>query len=1500
MACTFQFQAGYVLEAINRWIDSLTESEIVEKSRFKALYNNLSCFEVKSDLFLDETDNKESIPAIVNNLIIRGMPTWPSWELEHIISEKTGIFKEFDELGALEFMFSGDRGFKTLFFRALHIIEPRINRNILHNNYQNSWESLGSRYEEEYLYKDVPLYLNDGEGDYLIQLIEPQRLLDTMVANENVINEMRNNFHQQRADFVIEFPYPLRENGKRGICIEIDGPQHLNRDQEYLDKKRDEALLDSNWTKTLRLPVSEFSVDGLNKHFTKLSPLLETDCFKIIKTNYTEPLYKTSDGLIAMELILSPFAIARIQLSLIKAILCNGLSLKNKSWNIAVIERDVPCAKLAIDDLRRLFKNLFCLEGKGRKLPEIHLTVYNTEEFSSCQLQFADCIYPISKITNDKLKYDLLIDISVLERCGLSEKETTLDYENYIEIRSSFSQKTNPEFISTERIKWKPVFNSEGNDSTKLNEDVVQCLKFFLLNIFHKADFRPGQLPILHRAIQNQTVIGLLPTGGGKSLTYQLAALLQPGFTLVIDPIKSLMKDQVDSLARAGINGTVFINSSLKTVEERQIALQKIRSGQALFCFVSPERLQMKEFRDVLKDMALNRKYFSYGVIDEVHCVSEWGHDFRTSYLSLGRNLIEHCKASSGEVALFGLTATASYDVLSDVQRELSGNRKGRQIPDDAIVRHETTNRDELQFFVEPIELSTDDIEEITNKAKKEKFELEIKAAIGAVKHSAIKKLLKRAPEILYEFNSNPGNVIDEELVELTYNQENTKRASDLFNEVKFDSVETDNFWNSDCNNAGLVFTPHRTWYFGVTDKYKDSQYHNGVYDSIIHDPELNYLVPGTFMGVDSDDAKVAAEVEKDNLSNQDLFISNKLNLMVSTKAFGMGIDKPNIRFTVHTNYPSSIESFVQEAGRAGRDRKLAVSAIVFNDQVFDDKDKPGQTFDVDFDIQKTFYNNSFKGQEKEKAIIYELLTEVTNPKRRQTYELARKLGRNEHDDTSEFNFILNFNREFGTLFLDDADGNKYGYLRLRSNQIVTEKANIDVSIATLYIKKLQNLIVKLRPENGYDELADWIGADRPVDPTPGIERVLSGMNYGEKYEIVIPFSNDEDKIYHRLTNILLPVLKGVTPELCIGCWHSNGIEFLNEIFKKFHIEDYDEFISTHISKKEDRDLFLQRITYAINSRRDKSDTEKAIYRLSLVGVIDDYTIDYNTETFKISGIKKTDEELHGCLFNYISKYYSSSRTEQIINDLKLRKGKSEIQRILNYVIDFIYTEVAKKRFEAIKAMKTCCRVGLDKGNIEMKTWIHLYFNSKYARKDYSLELPGLNKKLFKTLPSKLIEKRTCLYNTSLLDWSEEGKESNFDWIIDFIHVTEIDYNNAQKDNLKHLRGACTRFIITNPDNYVFRLLRAFSNLVLDEEGFHEKHIKLVSEDLEKGFQSLWLKMEGDQKLFFKSLKEYQQHVITRLTNKDVIEGFIDHLNKVIFLSHVEWTKKFTKSFIEF
>ncbi|MDR1897520.1 MAG: DEAD/DEAH box helicase, partial [Prevotellaceae bacterium] len=435
-------------------------------------------------------------------------------------------------------------------------------------------------------------------------------------------------------------------------------------------------------------------------------------------------------------------------------------------------------------------------------------------------------------------------------------------------------------------------------------------------------------------------VIGLLPTGGGKSLTYQLAAMLQPGITIVIDPLRALMKDQYDGLINNGIDTCTFIYYTLRRTEEidmieqdkreREKREKQMESSQVQFVFLSPERLCIYRFRERLKRMRDLHVYFAYGVIDEVHCVSEWGHDFRFPYLHLGRNLYNYVcsKDQKKHLTLFGLTATASFDVLADVERELSGDG-AFPLDADTIVRYENTNRLELQYKIEKVPVN---------------------AAMNR------QEVYRAKQNFLREYINQIHIYINELQTETSLKRIKTSFAERQ--DTDYELINTDLSTNVDANfytrqeiysQAGIVFCPHR-------DNAGISVFKNEI--------ALRPVIPqiGTFTGGGDSDADFTS------FNNLELFRDNKLPLMIATKAFGMGIDKPNVRFTVNMNYSDSLESFVQEAGRAGRDRKMALSIILFAEH------------EADNETVMYFHRNNFKGIEVEKQIMRWLLSKLSMP----------------------------------------------------------------------------------------------------------------------------------------------------------------------------------------------------------------------------------------------------------------------------------------------------------------------------------------------------------------------------------------------------------------------------------------------------------------------------------------------------------------------------------------
>ena len=664
---------------------------------------------------------------------------------------------------------------------------------------------------------------------------------------------------------------------------------------------------------------------------TKASPFVE-DAFEFSGNARTQNdlgviSYSCADGCIdeiRKAQLYTPIGVARLEKVIIEALITGSLDIEKDRWRVIVIERDVPCAALAFEDLRRMLWHASSLstQFKSLNMPEVDLTVMCTDAWIDSPLHRDARV--ISKCNNRTRSciYDMVIDMAVLSE--IDETRTTFSEFRalnncYFVIGRSSGVRSRRTIYTSDVIEYEPLGSTDGFGRFSEDEDALEHLRYFLNLLFRKRDFRPGQVPILNRALQNKNVIGLLPTGGGKSLTYQLASMLQPGVTLIIDPLRALMQDQYAGLASAGIDDCTFINSTISD-RERDERLSHMEASEMQFVFISPERLCMQSFRDRLSTMRDLGIYFAYGVIDEVHCVSEWGHDFRFSYLHLGRNLYNyvHTKNDSGHLTLFGLTATASFDVLADVERELSGDG-AYPLDANTIVRYEDTDRLELQYKIErvPVRFKTEPNFN-TRHAVDPRLPKAIKLSNSFHDPERRSKSEYLALHLCDAFNE----------IEILQQSDNIKRIKERFAERHNVANDFNNIdlgcdvpkspfaKSHEYGYAGIVFCPHRE-NTPISVMYNAEKLSESV-------AEL-----GTFVG-SSDDRD--NDRDRQSFKNLELFKANKLSLMVATKAFGMGIDKPNVRFSVSMNYPSSLESFVQEAGRAGRDKRIALAKVLVSD----------------------------------------------------------------------------------------------------------------------------------------------------------------------------------------------------------------------------------------------------------------------------------------------------------------------------------------------------------------------------------------------------------------------------------------------------------------------------------------------------------------------------------------------------------------------------------------
>ena len=441
-------------------------------------------------------------------------------------------------------------------------------------------------------------------------------------------------------------------------------------------------------------------------------------------------------------------------------------------------------------------------------------------------------------------------------------------------------------------------------------------LRTVLRAVFGVEDFRDGQLEAITEVVAGRDCVVLLPTGAGKSLIYQMAGLVLPGRTLVVDPLVSLMEDQVRSLRAYGIDRVIAISAFTAQGGNRDAALAQVQSGDALFVFISPERLQSPQFRQSLRVLAASTP-INLAVVDEAHCVSEWGHDFRTAYLNVGRTLRSYGSDSAGSPPpLLALTGTASRAVLKDVMNDLAIRQDSAR----TLIKPTSFDRAELGF------------------------EIHRTAPVDAM--ATLQGIVQSLPG---HFGENPASFF-------------APRSTRPF--------------------PGLVFVPHANGQFGVIS----------VAESLKAITGNDVLV----FASSAPKQAVALQWEHQKRAAARDFMEDRVPIMVTTKAFGMGIDKPNVRYVIHYGIPGSIESYYQEVGRAGRDRARARCVLIVseldtrrNTRLLDDatsledlhehvssRPRSGAGSD-DIDRQLFFFTKSFQGEASEVAGVLKVLDEL-------------------------------------------------------------------------------------------------------------------------------------------------------------------------------------------------------------------------------------------------------------------------------------------------------------------------------------------------------------------------------------------------------------------------------------------------------------------------------------------------------------------------------------------
>jgi ATP-dependent DNA helicase RecQ len=682
--------------------------------------------------------------------------------------------------------------------------------------------------------------------------LELQRPLASMVREDA---SDRDGFGSERVDFVLDLP---GSGGPVKLVVELDGPHHHASPNHQIDQNRDQLLRTHGW-QTRRVHVNAVDDGSLGYLPGVLNAIIQSNPFPFTHIEDDDQLLDDPRNREAARLILTPHAVARTQLALCRGLMSGALDLLNPKWVIAVVERDAPCAELAVRDWLNSLRHLCQLYGIEMSVERVCLLIAEDHWADFSPVPWGEHHVSGMEVLPERLAnhdenevIDLAVDVSV--GCHPTRRYPTDP------LKAVLARRT---IILRTAQRQSGYLVESWPDPRSIVKPLAQkpSLKYFLQTLFRKQEYREGQLPIIDRVLRREDVIGLLPTGAGKSITFQLPALLSPGLTLVIDPIKSLMQDQVENLATLGVMDAIQINSDT-TTSERSRREWQFSQGEYRLVFISPERLQIQKFRDLLA-AAAGKRPVAFVVVDEAHCVSEWGHDFRTAYLNLGRIAKDFCGHAGGRPPIVALTGTASEPVLRDIQRELevAGN--------DAIVRPSEFDRDELKFEIVPV--------------------------LKDKKHQELARL------------------IDETIPERL-------------------GADPDLLASGAC--GGIVFCPHVNGRLGVFEVAAElSQRLPRFASREQSEPCPDQSLIGFYSGEPPRRLGMAPAIYADCKTRvQRAFKAGHIPLLVATSAFGMGIDKPNIRYTIHFAMAKSVEAFAQEAGRAGRDDKKAVCAVLFTD----------------------------------------------------------------------------------------------------------------------------------------------------------------------------------------------------------------------------------------------------------------------------------------------------------------------------------------------------------------------------------------------------------------------------------------------------------------------------------------------------------------------------------------------------------------------------------------